>query len=277
LTRGTDELELLAEAGKRAPVTAEMIADFLRDIDDPRRAVEINDLAEATTGRTSEQPGTRNTKGYTGLEGLLNYAYYQALGINQFDRGGHSLHVNLYEYQTGPCGSFSPGRHPATGEPGIPAEAGGTTTEFAEIARCATWLGPNQPGINEDLGLGAYDPSVCPGGTTPQHARETLCDPGGGSKTAAAGRGGGTGGREGGRGGEPTGDGGGAPQPGGPDAPGSPGSGAPGLGGADDVLDDVLDLPDDALEDLGVEPPGLGGGAGSTQATEDLLDFLFSD
>ncbi|MGH2987563.1 MAG: hypothetical protein ACRDLO_12865, partial [Solirubrobacterales bacterium] len=62
-----------------------------------------------------------------------------------------------------------------------------------------------------------------------------------------------------------------------PDAPGSPGPGAPGLGGTDDVLDDVLDLPDDALEDLGVEPPGLGGGGGSAQATEDLLDFIFSD
>jgi ABC-type transporter Mla subunit MlaD len=274
LTRGRDELELLAEAGKQAPVTAEMLADFLRDIDDPRRAVEINDLAEASTGRTSEQPGTGNTKGYTGLEGLLNYAYHQALGINQFDRGGHALHVNLYEYQTGPCGSFSPGRNPASGEPGIPAEDGGTTTDFLEIARCATWLGPNQPGINDDLGLGPYDASACPRGTAPQHARETLCDPGGGSETARARRGGGAGGREGGRAGEPDG-GSGAPQPGGPDAPGSPGSGAPGLGGADDVLDDVLELPDDALEDLGVEPPRPGGGGGSAQATEDLLDFLF--
>ena len=46
-----------------------------------------------------------------------------------------------------------------------------------EIADCATWLGPNQPGINEDLGLPQYDPSVCPGGTFPEHAREDLCDP----------------------------------------------------------------------------------------------------
>ncbi len=130
LTRGSDELELLAEAGKNAPVTAEMIADFLRDVDDPRRAVEINDRVEAATGRTSEKPGTRNTKGYTGLEGILNYVYYQALGINQFDRAGHSLHVNLYEYQTGPCGAFSTGRDPATGKPGVPAQGGGTTTEF---------------------------------------------------------------------------------------------------------------------------------------------------
>jgi ABC-type transporter Mla subunit MlaD len=278
LTRGRDELELLAEAGKDAPVTAEMIADFLRDVDDPRRGVEINDLAEATTGRTSEQPGTRNTKAYTGLEGLLNYAYYQTLAINQFDRAGHSLHVNLYEYQTGPCGSFSTGRDPATGKPGVPAEGGGTTTEFSEIARCATWLGANQPGITEDLGLGPYDPSVCPAGTAPQHARETLCDSAEGSQTARTRAGGGGGGEsEGAGGGEPPEDGSETPQPSAPEGPGSPDAGPPGAGGTDDVLDDLLELPDDTLEDLGVEPPRPGGSGGSAQATEDLLDFLFSD
>ena len=280
LTRGRDELELLAEAGKDAPVTAEMLADFLRDVDDPRRAVEINDLAEATTGRTSESPGTPNTKGYTGLEGLLNYMYYQALAINQFDRVGHSLHVNVYDYQTGPCGAFSAGRDPATGKPGVPAQDGGMTTDFLEIARCATWLGPNQPGINEDLGYGPYDPSVCPGGTAPAHAREELCDPEGGEGNARARRGGDEAGGDGPRGGEsPQGDG--APEP---DGPGSAGSDGPLPDGAEDILDGLLeDLPDEALEDLpdeafdelGIEPPDLGGG-GSSQASADLLDFLFA-
>jgi len=268
LTRGRDELELLAEAGKRAPVTTEMLADFLRDLDDPRRAVEINDLAAAATGRTSERPGTRNTKGYTGLEGFLNYAYYQALAINQFDRAGHSLHVNLYEYQTGPCGSFSSGRDPATGEPGIPAEDGGTTTEFLEIARCATWLGPNQPGINENLGLGPYDPSVCPRGTAPEHARETLCDPATESRTGPIRRAGDARGDQPARGepraGEPM-----VPQPGAADDSGSPGLDVTGPGG----LDDLLDLPDRTFEDLGREVPERGGG--SPQAAEELLDFLF--
>ena len=275
LTRGRDELELLAEAGKNAPVTTEMIADFLRDVDDPRRAVEINDRVEAQTGRSSEQPGTKNTKGYTGLEGLLNYAYYQTLGINQFYRGGHTLNVNLYEYQTGPCGSFSTGRDLATGKPGIPAEEGGTTTDFLEIARCATWLGPNQPGVNEDLNLPPYDPSVCPNGTSPEAAQE-LCDPG---EDAAGTRGRSDGERDDEPGPDkPRGDG---PEPddgpaGGPDAD-APESLVP--GGIDDIVDDILDLPDEALEDLGIEAPkpgGGAGGAGSAEATEDLLDFLFA-
>jgi ABC-type transporter Mla subunit MlaD len=271
LTRGRDELELLADAGKRAPVTTEMIADFLRDADDPRRAVEINDLAEQTTGRTSEQPATPDTKGYTGLEGLLNYAYYQALALNQFDRGGHALHINLYEFQTGPCGSFSSGYDTATGKPGIPAEDGGTTTDFLEIAKCATWLGPNQPGINDDLGLPPYDPSVCPNGTSPAPARE-LCDPAGGSRPAAQRRG------DRGRDGKPGGDGPRGNGPGAPQQPGTPGAPSPTApdGPVPDVGGDILDdlLPDDALEDLGIEP--LGGGGPSTQATEDLLDFLLA-
>ena len=274
LTRGRDELELLAEAGKNAPVTTEMIADFLRDVDDPRRAVEINDRVEATTGRSSEEPGTKNTKGYTGLEGILNYAYYQALGINQFDRNGHSLNVNIYEYQTGPCGAFSTGRDLSTGKPGIPAEDGGMTTDFLEIARCATWLGPNQPGVNEDLGLPPYDPSVCPNGTTPEHAQEELCDPG---EEAARTRGRGDGGDEGKpapdepRGNEPD-----APDAGPADGPGSGGPDSVIPDGIDDIIDDVLDLPDETLEDLGIEAPKPGGGGASAEATEDLLDFLFT-
>ena len=105
----------------------------------------------------------------TGLGG--NNATKEAL--NQFDRGGHTLHINLYEYQSGPCGNFSSGYDTATGEPGIPAEGGGTTTDFLEIAKCATWLGPNQPGINDDLGLPPYDPSVCPDGSDDPE----ICDP----------------------------------------------------------------------------------------------------
>jgi virulence factor Mce-like protein len=281
LTRGRDEIDLLADAGKNAPVTTEMLADFFRDLDDPRRATEINDRAAVDTGRTSEQPGTKNTMGYTGLEGILNYVYYQALAINQFDQAGHALHVNLYEYQTGPCGGFSAGRDPATGKPGIPAEGGGTTTEFLKIVDCATWLGPNQPGISEDLGLPKYDPSVCPQGTSPEHAREDLCDPKGQPEGTSAEAGDGEprrGGTDEPAGGEPGGDD--------PSAPDSPGSGTgggtglpdiPGTDGIDDIVDDLLELPPEELEDLGVDTPnrGAGGaGGGSTEATGDLLDFL---
>ncbi len=131
---------------RRRPQTAEILADFLRDIDDPRRAVEIDDRVTADTGRTNPHPGTKNEKGYTGLEGLLNYAYYQAGAINQFDQIGHLLHFSLYNVFTGPCGDFVSGRDPQTGKPGVPAEGGGTTTNILKADNCVSWLGPNQPG-----------------------------------------------------------------------------------------------------------------------------------
>jgi hypothetical protein len=263
----------LAEAGKDAPVTAEILADFLRDLDDPRRVVEINDAAAATTGRTGEQPGTRNTMGYTGFEGLLNYAYYQSLALNQFDRAGHTLHIGLQEVFTGPCGAFSTGRNPTTGDYGIPTDGGGTTTSFDEAPRCGTWLGPNQPGVNEDLGLPKYHPSVCPQGTAPDRARIELCDmadPARARRNARAGRSG------------PGGDGAGSSPGDGPAGPIAPGGGKGPLDPDEirDELEDILDMPGGALDDLGLGGKGKKGGLGSLgkgsqQATEDILDILF--
>jgi ABC-type transporter Mla subunit MlaD len=112
LRRGGDEIAQLAEAGKNAPATAEILADFLRDLDDPRRAVEIDDRVPADTGRDDPRAGQRDTKGYTGLESLLNYVYYQTGSLNQYDRIGHLLHFSLYNVNNGPCGSFSSGRDP---------------------------------------------------------------------------------------------------------------------------------------------------------------------
>ncbi len=273
LRRGRDELELLAEAGKSAPVTAEILADFLRDLDDPRRVVEINDAAAATTGRTGTDPGTRNTMGYTGFEGLLNYAYYQSLALNQFDRAGHTLHIGLQEVFTGPCGAFSTGRNATTGDYGIPTDGGGTTTAFEEAPRCGTWLGPNQPGINEDLGLPKYHPTVCPQGTAPDRARIELCDmadPARARRNARSGRSG--------HGGD------GASSGGGPAGPGDTGGGDAPVDSDEirDELEDILDLPGGALDGLGLggkKGKGKGGlgslGSGSQQAADDLLDILF--
>jgi phospholipid/cholesterol/gamma-HCH transport system substrate-binding protein len=296
LRRGRDELRLLAESGQRAPVTGEILADFLRDLDDPRRAVEIDNRVPGDTGRTDTRPGRSDTEGYTGLEALLNYVYYQAGAVNQFDQNGHLLHISLYDIFTGPCGSFSSGHDKTSGAPGWPTDGGGTTTNLLEAAKCVGGLGPNQPGINENLGLPRYDPSVCPNGTEPEAAR-ALCNPGAaarnqaraGSSSAKTGTGSsagtGTGGSvqlsdadNAGGGGSADGDGGGSDL---------------GTNGQDnvppDVLDDVLSLPDDVAHDLpqnlqnalsgisGQIQSAQGSTATSSGATQDLLDFLFSN
>jgi ABC-type transporter Mla subunit MlaD len=296
LRRGEDEIELLAEAGQKAPITAEVLADFVSDIDDPRRAVEIDERAATDTGRTNPQPGTRSTKGYTGFESLLNWLYYLTGTSAQFDQLAHTMHINLNAFETGPCGHVTSGRDPETGETGVPTDDGGLTTNILDAARCVQWLGPNQPGINQDLGLPPYDPAVCPNGTAPE-AAEYLCDPNSGARHQTR-AGGGSGGDGDGSGGGSTNTGGG-----GGEAPAAGGGGGAANDGPvpDDLLDEILDLPQQALEDLpqqlqdelrglnsgiqnGLNPTeprgatstggGLGGTAGA--AAEQLLDFLFS-
>ena len=289
LRRGEDEIGLLADAGKKAPLTAEVLADFVSDIDDPRRAVEIDDRAATDTGRTNPKPGKRTTKGYTGFESLLNWLYYLTGTSANFDQVAHTMHINLNAFETGPCGHVSSGRDPDTGETGVPTGDGGLTTNILDAARCVQWLGPNQPGINEDLGLPPYDPAVCPNGTAPA-AAEYLCDPNGNARhPARAGGGNESGGSGDGASTSNTGDGGG-------------GQSAAGEGPVpDNLLDEILDLPQHSLQDLpqqlqdelrnlnsgvqnGLNPSeprgatssgdGLGGTAGA--AAEQLLDFLFS-
>jgi phospholipid/cholesterol/gamma-HCH transport system substrate-binding protein len=297
LRHGADEIRLLAQSGKKAPVTTEILADFLRDLDDPRRAVEIDDRVPRDTGRTNPRPGRADTKGYTGLEALLNYVYYQAGAINQYDQNGHFLHISLYDIFTGPCGDFSSGHDPNTGAPGLPTDGGGTTTNLIGAAKCVGGLGPNQPGINDDLNLPPYDPSVCPSGTEPDAAL-ALCNPGqaareqahAGSSSTKAGTGSSRdasgqeseGGSNAAAGNAPTG------------APGNSGGGGGaaevGTNGVDsvppDVLDDILNLPDDVLQNL---PPSVqetldgltqqpqpgAQPSADTGATQELLDFLF--
>jgi virulence factor Mce-like protein len=300
LTRGADEIKALADSGRRAPVTTEMLKDFVEDLNDPRRAVEIDDRVPADTQnqRTNPEPGQPDTKGFTTLESILNYAYRQTLAINQFDRVGHLLHFNLNYVFTGPCGAFSSGRDEETGEPGVPAVGGGTTTHLLgsdpnnpdplDAARCIGWLGDNQPGINTllDGELPQYAPSVCPNGTKPEAAQIELCDADPNTTSAADAQRARRAARPGG--------GAGGPGLGLPDAAGEPGVSAPPNVSPqgpvpDNLLDDLLNLPGN-LPGGGKKNAGGGGGGGggggaggglgdvvnnAGQATQDLLDYLF--
>ena len=294
LRRGDDEIRALAEAADNAPPVARQAKLFLDDLSDPRRAVAWDARADEDTGRTNERHGRRNTQGYTGMEGLLNYFYYFGGALNQFDDVGHFLHFSLYDVFQGPCGAWNAEQHwplkpgavqnPAT-DAGIPA---GRTVDPRRADPCVGMLGPNQPGITaghqeSDLGIGRYDGSVCPEGSTDL----SVCDPNKGAEfpgtTTAR-----TPARSGGRGpGADTGTGG---------APGSTDGGGgqpdPDLPSPDEIqddLEDILELPGDTLNNLGLggkggksggksslgdKVDGLGKGAG--QAAQDLLDFLFA-
>jgi virulence factor Mce-like protein len=316
LKRGADEIKQLAESGRKAPVTTEMLKDFLDDLNDPRRAVEIDDRVPDDTGRTNPNPGQPDTKGFTTFESILNYAYRQTLAINQFDRVGHLLHFNLNYVFTGPCGAFNSGRNPTTGAPGVPAQAGGTTTHLygsdpnnpdaQDAARCIGWLGDNQPGINTllDGELPPYDPSVCPNGTKPMAAAEQLCPGPDAIRAPARGQQRGNGGQIDAASDQPSGE---------TTTPTTPGDQTPVVPDLpqgpvpQDLLEELLQLPQNQIRDLpkrirrqlrqmlqgggngggglgGLLGGGGGGGGGlggvvdnTNQAAEDLLDFLFSN
>ena len=175
LTKGEDEIELLGETAERIYEPANIVAGFLESLDNPRQASEEDarartDLAELP-GEADARVATLNDRvgggvtepGYTGLEGLLNYTYFQTLALNQFDQVGHLLHFILMEADTSPCHDFNGG----------PTYPNGTTNPAAADP-CVAITGDTQPGINLNLPRPRYDgDEVCPQGSTDL----SLCDP----------------------------------------------------------------------------------------------------
>ncbi len=300
LRRGDDEIRALAEAAGNAPPVAAQAKLFLDDIADPRRAVAIDARVPADTGRNNPAAGQSDTRGYTGMEGLLNYFYYFGGALNQFDDVGHFLHFSLYDIFAGPCGEWNAAQHwplkpgevqnPAT-DAGIPA---GRTVDPRRAHPCVGMLGPNQPGITAghqeaDLGIGRYPGSVCPQGIPDNDAIEAICDPGNpnaefpdalSARVPARASGGGA---------AETSDGSADPaDPGGPKLPELPQDPKE----IQDELEDILDLPGNALDGLGLGGKGKGKGKGggkaglgkglddlskgADKAAQDLLDFLFA-
>jgi hypothetical protein len=121
--------------------------------------------------------------GFTGMEGLLNYAYIQANSVNLFDNLGHALGITLVSapgannacgYQTGPE------------VPDVQGASGNTntTSDPRNFAECSGILGDRQPNINyahRSTGLfgnlSPYDGSVCPNNTGASNVVPTICDP----------------------------------------------------------------------------------------------------
>jgi virulence factor Mce-like protein len=139
--RATDEeVEVLRRAASDAPGTAKPLRQLLQSLDDRSRAVENDPRAKATGPPAPDKthiPASEES-GWTGMEGLWNYYYWQALSTNAYDAVGHILRISA-TLDLGGCSAYF-------------------TTITAENRRCQRWLGPYQPGVN------APDPTEAGGG-----------------------------------------------------------------------------------------------------------------
>ncbi|HEX8855231.1 MAG TPA: MlaD family protein [Thermoleophilaceae bacterium] len=117
----------LREVSDQAPELAKPLRQFLQTIDDRKRSIETDTRARATAPPAPDKTAYRSGQGFTGMESLLNYAYWQTLAINGFDQVSHVLRFTILvsgcsPYQTNPSADT--------------------------IKNCTSWLGPHQPGVN---------------------------------------------------------------------------------------------------------------------------------
>jgi ABC-type transporter Mla subunit MlaD len=126
IDESTEEIKELKELSADAPRLAKPLRQFLQTLDDRNRSIEADPQAEQTAPPAPDKTADAKGKGHTGMEALINYFYWQTLGINSFDEIGHVLRIAV---TVSSCSAYS----------SKPSE------ELRE--RCASGLGPYAPGI----------------------------------------------------------------------------------------------------------------------------------
>ena len=127
---------------KPTPELAGNLAIVLHDLDDPSRAVEPDPRSPGGTG-------------FTGLQALLGYVFNQTLAVNYYGPQGHLLGVDAF--YSSMCSNYA-----------TPATIALALKQYgAQYRQCYSWLGPNQPGVNETDPSDPSAPVPDPGGAPP--------------------------------------------------------------------------------------------------------------
>ena len=143
---GSEEVAELKALAKDAPGFAKPLRQFLETMDDRDRAIDSDPRAKASAPPSPDPTaipdgakfrGLGTEGGFTGLEALWNYFYWQTLSINMVDDVGHIVRLGL-TVSEGKCSQIR----------NFPPRPG--NQEDKELfERCNQWIGPYQPGINE--------------------------------------------------------------------------------------------------------------------------------
>ena len=142
VTAATPTVKDLNAFAKPTPELAGNLAIVLHDLDAPSRAVE----------RDPRSPGGN---GFTGLQALLGYVFNQTLAINTYGPEGHILAVDAFVSPM--CSAYA-----------TPATIALAIKQYGPAYRqCYSWLGANQPGVNETDPSDPSAPVPDPGGAPP--------------------------------------------------------------------------------------------------------------
>jgi hypothetical protein len=120
------EIKELRRLAADAPGTAKPLRQFLETLDQRNRAVEPDTRAAATDPPAPDPTHIATTGGFTGMEALWNYFYWQALGTNALDNVGHVLRLGI-----DPAGCITYYNH----------------VDNPDLKNCNQFLGPTQPGV----------------------------------------------------------------------------------------------------------------------------------
>jgi virulence factor Mce-like protein len=126
---GAEEVAELRQLARDAPPVAKPLRQFLQTIDDRARAIEPDRRAAQGAPPAPDKTATSDSSsGFTGMEAVWNYFFWQTLTINAADDVGHVLKlVGIVN----DCREYRVSREP----------------DDHAFDRCRQWLGPHQPGI----------------------------------------------------------------------------------------------------------------------------------
>jgi hypothetical protein len=142
---GKQEIAELRTLAAGAPPFAKPLRQFLQTLDDRKRAIENDPRAKASAPPAPDPTAIPNEGGFTGLESIWNYFFWQTLSINMLDDTAHMLRASLTV--TPDCARWR-------------NEPPKTPDDQATFKRCNSYLGPNQPGITSPDPLDDGNPAA---------------------------------------------------------------------------------------------------------------------
>jgi phospholipid/cholesterol/gamma-HCH transport system substrate-binding protein len=129
---GKQEIAELRKLAVNAPGFARPLRQFLQTIDDRKRAIENDPRAKETAPPAPDPTAIPGEGGFTGMEAVWNFFFWQTLSINMLDDDAHMLRASL---------TAVPDCIEWRNEPPKGPE------DEKTFERCNSYLGPNQPGI----------------------------------------------------------------------------------------------------------------------------------